>query len=631
MTLFEEIIASMRRSTSLYVLFLGMELLLVQPIRDMEDEIVLTQPVSLIHGAGAVTSGLPTNMVQNLKDIQPSRGVMDIAKGNNTALPKLVSPVHGVELVVAGQSAGVENNSKYTQAVRKEKETPESSHVALTRPVSLLHNGEVVPAGWHSGLEIGFKDQPVQGDMETAEASDIALAKPASVIHGSKFVFAALPDGQEKRLNDSRTIQERIEIVKASGFALTQPTSLFHGRHAVAGLPAGLEKRFTDIQYAGSGSFANVYAARDLNTNDKVAIKVPKYDFSVQELKRSCDKIKKLTNHVQKTHGGKHIMRCLHSDSRYTVFEWAGEEGSSVLEKEASLDSALGLLKQVILALYAMHHSSPPFVHHDLKWKNVAVDGKCLRLIDLDDHVEGIWKHRIYSSRAVYTPFYAPPELDPTKRTNVFFCGLSSRFPQATDAVCPGAYAFDMFSAGLMACQACALDWMTAVLEVERVLAEAEGVAKATRTDLHVAVPLLGLSYLRTRVGSLSLDLEAFDPARILVLVHHFRDRDPHMAGVAQKATKRLEQCKKLLEIGAIAEIERMIARKPTQRITPGQLLQSSLLKGVRTDCGLDVDLVKDDIDTKSAVFQVEEDLHGSAKLSFSFSWLCLVIVFMSQ
>jgi len=74
-----------------------------------------------------------------------------------------------------------------------------------------------------------------------------------------------------------------------------------------------------------------------------------------------------------------------------------------------------------------------------------------------------------------------------------------------------------------------------------------------------------------------------------------------------------------------------MIARKPTQRITPGQLLQSSLLKGVRTDCGLDVDLVKDDIDTKSAVFQVEEDLHGSAKLSFSFSWLCLVIVFMSQ
>jgi len=312
-------------------------------------------------------------------------------------------------------------------------------------------------------------------------------------------------------------------------------------------------------------------------------------------------------------------MQCLDASYDYVVYEWAGEDGVLVVKEEASLDSVLGLFKQVILALYAMQQSNPPFIHHDLKWHNVAVDRKCLRLIDLDDHVEGIWRNK--RGPGVWTPVYAPPEQQ-GQRDAIFFCGLHSHSSPARNAVCPGAYAFDVFSAGMMASEACALDWMTIALygtvRGTRDFARREGL------KLDEAVPLHGMVKLKERVDRLSTDLKGFKAQKVINFVKHFHDQ--RLEEVAQKAMARLTECQK--KPGTIDVIQSMLASTPSNRPTPGQVLKSSLLKDVRTNCDLDIDLDEDEIvllanDMSSISLG---SLQRNSGISISLSYLCLVV-----
>jgi len=237
----------------------------------------------------------------------------------------------------------------------------------LTQPVSLVHGTKAVAAELHAGLEKDFKNL-------------LALTHPVSLIHGRRAVSAGPHAGLEKIFSNLQTVRKETQSANATGIAQTQPVSLVHGRQSVhPGLPDGLEEKFNDINQIGEGGFGIVYSAIDKETNEKVAIKVPK--VKRQDLRKACEKNRHLTNHLPTAKGGKHVMQCLDASSDYVVYEWAGEDGVLVVKEEASLDSVLGLFKQVILALYAMQQSNPPFIHHDLKWHNVAVDRKCLRLI----------------------------------------------------------------------------------------------------------------------------------------------------------------------------------------------------------------------------------------------------------
>jgi len=134
-----------------------------------------------------------------------------------------------------------------------------------------------------------------------------------------------------------------------------------------------------------------VYQAIDQgNPNNKVAIKVMRWQMSAAQLERQRNKIKALHEMVASRPGRTHIMESIRSCPSYIVYRWAGEEGSKLMPK-LNFAEALGLLKQVTMALYALfRHPLTTFIHHDLKWQNVAVDdaehGKCLQLIDLDDY-----------------------------------------------------------------------------------------------------------------------------------------------------------------------------------------------------------------------------------------------------
>jgi len=281
----------------------------------------------------------------------------------------------------------------------------------------------------------------------------------------------------------------------------------------------------------------------------------------------------------------------------------------------------------VILALYAMQQSNPPFIHHDLKWHNVAVDRKCLRLIDLDDHVEGIWGEK-RKAGGVWTPLYAPPEQQEQDQA-IFFCGLHSHSSPAPSAVCPGAYAFDVFSAGIMASEACGLDWMTIALfgaeyGVEVVVRDIQGWAERNSIKLDEAVLILGMLNLKNRVDRLSTDLKGFKAQKVINFVKHFHDQ--RLEEVAQKAMARLTECQK--KPGTIDVIQSMLASTPSNRPTPGQVLKSSLLKDVRTNCDLDIDLDEDEIvllanDMSSISLG---SLQRNSGISISLSYLCLVV-----
>jgi len=330
-----------------------------------------------------------------------------------------------------------------------------------------------------------------------------------------------------------------------------------------------------------AGAFGAVFAARKKNGDQRVAIKVPRQPIGFESLSHYCDQMKQISKLIKGKVGSDHVMTCIENGKSYMVLEWAGKPGNTVLQK-STLAPALKLLKQVILALHALQGANPPIIHHDLKWDNVAVDeNKCLKLIDLDFVMKGIWKER--HKETVAARETVPPESQP------FFCGLSP--PQEDEAACPAAYSYDMFGAGIMSWFMCSLDilFFAKSYYAADPIAQMDMFYRVSQAHEHglskrAKLGKVGITNLRDLYGNRFkkhlLEFNETDTENIYRIARVFEVDVP-------RDILKLQACQQLGP-DKLGVLESMTARNPESRPTPKEVLQSSLFRHVKTGCGTD-------------------------------------------
>jgi len=435
------------------------------------------------------------------------------------------------------------------------------------------------------------------------------------------FIFLTI----HSPVNTARMVDEVDDNIDIS-----QPASLLHETD----LPPDLEPKYHNIELAGEGTFGSVYKAiTDVDTDhtdQQVAIKVMKGRANSADLRKQCQKIQVLHEVVKAAQGsGVHLMNCIESAAQYVVYEWAGEEGSKLLPTQ-SFDAARSLLKQVIMALHALScGSGKTIVHHDLKWQNVAVQDGCLKLIDLDDWIYGQWGNRL--KKTPYTPLFSPPEILTTKvRPKNYFCGLTaSRANEQGGAgvVCPGAYSFDIYTAGMMAVQICGFEWVFFATfmqeemsrmqelvqrEVKRKSLQREVKRYAGEDPVYESIPMYGIARLKAYLlqGNKLRDLLSVQPDYIQEYAEIFKEEtmcnslasegfklthgcnqekfkmdDATLMSHAAFAKEKFVSCKAELTPDAIDTMESMLHSQPRLRPDPAKLLNSELFTGVATNC----------------------------------------------
>jgi len=224
-------------------------------------------------------------------------------------------------------------------------------------------------------------------------------------------------------------------------------------------LPAGFPAGYSSVSLVGQGGFGKVFKGI-ASTGEVHAIKIPN---DATDLEQKCKDIQNIQEMVRVQNGPPvtHIMNCIGSreikdiygstQSGHMVLEWSGTEGHKAI-KSCNFDQAMGLFKQLLIGLVSLHRKPPMpvIVHHDLKWQNVGVEDNCLRIIDLEDVTPGIWGKRNQGAPA-YT--YETPETVNNKWG--FFCGRTGGDP---NSLCPYAWAYDAYTAGIMMAQLFGID-----------------------------------------------------------------------------------------------------------------------------------------------------------------------------
>jgi len=349
-------------------------------------------------------------------------------------------------------------------------------------------------------------------------------------------------------------------------------------------------------------------------TKPEYAIKLPQVwnkqcNTNKNELELSYEK------ELRSKKGSKHIIKCLgkvwgtdggnRQKNVYEVYEWAGKEGSTVLQEITTFKKVFGLMKQVILALFAMQSVSPICIHHDLKWTNVAIDdAQCLRLTDMDNS-PGCNENGCCMTP---TPLYAPGVYSECRNSGYAWCP-DKGFRDA----CPSIHDFDIFSAGLMAAEACALDWMFYAITFLGADPQIQTKIKNGVSDKpDEKNPRAGLLYLRKRTverllpGALRAYPGVFETINLDAPVYNkelveFKPDDIQNAikktlapdkpsdilnQAAHNAAERLKECQKRPDDVKI--IDSMIDKDPRKRPRPDDILASSLFKDVENECTFD-------------------------------------------
>jgi len=445
---------------------------------------------------------------------------------------------------------------------------------------------------------------------------------------------------------------------------------------------------YTNIEQMGDGADSIIYSAEDKAIKKTTIIRNPqRSDDNVEsqfarfsQIRLQCDKTqemhrvfrkRELMNDPKFKTGVKHIAQCkdafgwIPGDTEMyniyewaamaekwaakpgsqthvdiiEVYEWAGKEGSKVLEELTTSKEALGLVKQVMLALDAMQSVNIVYIHHDLKWANVAVDeAKCLRLIDMDHYTMehyidgdyGTSKKKFGAEDALYAPV--------ERRLYNFWCGdhehsihnhSMDESMDENELPCPAAYTFDIFSAGIMAAQACALDWFFYAIVFLKANSndgalrpEVEKHRDAISQDLRSSIPQLGLVYLRMRLGPfidfkvelpepmydaaqhvvknqlinnwekapsiVDEELQQFGPDQIKLAISFATQSESNtiLTEIAKNAAQRLGECKK--DPDKVKFIESMMHKLPDKRPTAAATLTSPLFRGVEGKCAFD-------------------------------------------
>lgn len=212
-----------------------------------------------------------------------------------------------------------------------------------------------------------------------------------------------------------------------------------------------------------SGSWGEMYKAVRKDNGELVVLNVPHDGKSIggrmSSVATGCKLLQSLN--IGPEH---HLMSCLEyvhiPPPGYAVFDFGGRNGLAVASTVGP-HAVQQLAKQLFLSLAFLAQASPPLVHMDVKWDNTAVDSQmCLKLIDADD----LWKGTVGHSQTggkVHTPKFAPRDVQIDGGLS-FYCGAKPE--NKGDGVCPHAFAFDVYSAGVSM-----MSFMCGVAEAELV------------------------------------------------------------------------------------------------------------------------------------------------------------------
>ncbi|WNG36943.1 TOMM system kinase/cyclase fusion protein [Archangium violaceum] len=208
---------------------------------------------------------------------------------------------------------------------------------------------------------------------------------------------------------------------------------------------ARFQERYEIVCLVGQGGFGQVYKARQLTTEQEVAIKVllPPNRGDERELQKQLARFRREMRICSKLFHP-NLLRPIDSGQTdegllYSVFEFVpGENLAQVLEQEGSLDAreAIRLMIQVLDALDCAHQRG--VIHRDIKPQNIMITSTGARrnalildfgLSTLTDEFRTESNSGISSiSELLGTPAYAAPEqirgLQPDMRSDLYSWGL---------------------------------------------------------------------------------------------------------------------------------------------------------------------------------------------------------------
>ena len=206
-------------------------------------------------------------------------------------------------------------------------------------------------------------------------------------------------------------IKKKIKINKVNNRFLPLTESVINGLE-----PEATIKDFTILSTIGEGSFGKVFLVMHNKTKSKYAIKrISKLNKNNQEGKtyfrreieimykvHQCN-IVRLFNHFEDNEYCYFVMEYIEKGNLFDQPSWKNNKRFS------SVDVAK-IIKEIICAVYYLHHMDPPIIHRDIKPENVLIDKNGVaKLTDFgwSNYVDSNEIRRTYCG----TPVYLAPEM----------------------------------------------------------------------------------------------------------------------------------------------------------------------------------------------------------------------------
>jgi serine/threonine protein kinase/class 3 adenylate cyclase len=286
-----------------------------------------------------------------------------------------------------------------------------------------------VRIGIHSG--VGFRrGNDLFGDVVNVAARIAKRTAPAQILI-SRSVYEAASKESDLRCQwlSKLTIDGRVEKEDIFEVAWTDAETYREVRDRLAG-PSSIPSRYKVLSQVGTGGMGVVYKARDLETDEIVALKILKpeiaTDPAVQEnFKRELCLARKITH--------KNVCR-IHDFSRSNGTAYASMEfieGESLLSRQTRVgalpvNQAFEIARQICAGLREAHAQG--IVHRDLKPANIMLDRKgAVKIMDFGVArlIEG---NGPMTGTIVGTPAYMAPEQAQVKPigpyTDIYALGL---------------------------------------------------------------------------------------------------------------------------------------------------------------------------------------------------------------
>jgi class 3 adenylate cyclase/cell division septation protein DedD len=286
-----------------------------------------------------------------------------------------------------------------------------------------------VRIGIHSG--IGFrKGDDLFGEVVNVAARIVKRTAPAQILI-SRTVYDAVSKESDLHCHwlSKFTIDGRTEKEDLFEVAWTDAEAYREVRERLAG-PASIPPRYEVLSQVGTGGTGVVYKARDLETDEIVALKILKpeiaTDAAVQDnFKRELCLARKITH--------RNVCR-IHDFSRSNGTAYASMEfieGESLLSRLSRVgalpvDQALEIAQQICAGLHEAHAQG--IVHRDLKPANIMLDRSGTVKITDFGVARLIQSNGPTTGTIVGTPAYMAPEQAELKPvgpgTDIYALGL---------------------------------------------------------------------------------------------------------------------------------------------------------------------------------------------------------------